>query len=94
MGRYEPIKLKLSKRKIAIIDYINMTLIVRGMTKVQLAAELQVNAYAVYNPLLKRQKLTEEMRVRIFETLKITDTDIDNVIESMAQQDANNAGGI
>lgn len=84
MGRYEPIKLRLTKEEILIIDYINMALTVRGMTKVHLATKLRVNVHAVYNVLLKRQKLTEEMRTLIFKALGITNTDIIEMLEIMA----------
>ncbi|WP_068963899.1 hypothetical protein [Desulfosporosinus sp. BG] len=85
MGRYEPIKLELSPQEISVVEFINLTLTVRGMTKVQLATELQVNVHAIYNPLLKRQRLSEEMRIRIFKALKITNTDIIMMLEHMAK---------
>ena len=88
MGRLQPIRERLTDEEHIIVDYVNMTLIVRKITKTHLAAIMGENVLRIYNCLMKRTHIKEDLKIRMFKTLGIKNADIMQLIEkSKAAQD-------
>ncbi|HEY8911026.1 MAG TPA: hypothetical protein VIM51_12215 [Desulfosporosinus sp.] len=88
MGRFQPIRERLSDEEQAIVDYINLTLTVRQMTKTHLASAMGENVLRIYNCLSKRTHLQEDLKIQIFKTLGIRNTEVQNVIDGMTRTGA------
>ena len=85
MGRFQPIRERLSGEENAIVDYINLTLTVRQMTKTHLATIMGENILRIYNVLSKRTHLQEDLKIQLFKALGIRNADITKMLENMAQ---------
>ncbi|MHB8073936.1 hypothetical protein [Desulfosporosinus fructosivorans] len=85
MGRLQPIRERLTDEEHAIVDYINLTLTVRQMTKTHLASAMGENVLRIYNCLSKRTHIQEDLKIQIFKALGICNTDIIKMLENMAQ---------
>lgn len=88
MGLFQPIRERLTDEEHAIVDYINLTLSVRQMSKTHLASAMGENVLRIYNCLSKRTHLQEDLKIQIFKTLGIRNTDVQSMIDGMPKKDA------
>lgn len=91
MGGFQPIRERLTDEEHAIVDYINLTLTVRQITKTCLASIMGENVLRIYNCLSKRTHLQEDLKIQIFKALGIRNTDVQRMIDGMAKQGAKDA---